>query len=121
MLTTIFIDQQLVHTKIGFYEIEKIVGVELLISARVTFERNSVHDNLSNTLNYADLSDIINHESKKSISLLETLGENIILAIENININGHKSTWVKIEKKQMLQGGFQAEGFGIEQSQIYGQ
>ncbi|MEY2938444.1 MAG: hypothetical protein RL062_1033, partial [Bacteroidota bacterium] len=32
-----------------------------------------------------------------------------------------KSTWVKIEKKQMLQGGFQAEGFGIEQSQIYGQ
>ncbi|MEY2938977.1 MAG: hypothetical protein RL062_1566, partial [Bacteroidota bacterium] len=45
MLTTIFIDQQLVHTKIGFYEIEKIVGVELLISARVTFERNSVQDN----------------------------------------------------------------------------
>ena len=119
MLTTIFIDQQLVHSKIGFYEIEKVVGVDLLISVRVTFETTSASDNLTNSLDYGVLANIISEESNKSMSLLETLAENLILAVEKIPISNHQSTWIKIEKKQMLQGGFQAKGFGIEQLKCY--
>jgi hypothetical protein len=55
------------------------------------------------------------------MELLETLGENIIASIEEIRIPAHQSTWLKIEKKQMLQKGFEAGGFGIELSKGYGQ
>jgi len=121
MLTTIFIDQQLVHSNIGFYEIERSMGVELLISVKVSFDPSSLSDNLINSVDYSILSQIIAAESKKSMELLETLGENIINAIHKIGITAHQSTWLKIEKKQMLQSGFQANGFGIELSKTYGQ
>jgi dihydroneopterin aldolase len=120
MLTTIFIDQQRVHSKIGFYEIEKVVGLDLLISVKVTFETTTTSDNLTKSLDYGVLANIISEESNKSMSLLETLAENLILSIEKISIPNHQSTWIKIEKKQMLQGGFQAKGFGIEQLKSYG-
>ena len=55
------------------------------------------------------------------MELLETLGENILSRIEQVGVVGHQSTWLKIEKKQMLQKGFQANGFGIELSKDYGQ
>jgi dihydroneopterin aldolase len=121
MLTTIFIDQQLVHSNIGFFEIERIIGVELLISVRVSFESSSISDDISNSIDYSTLSKIVTVESKKSMELLETLGGNIIASIEEIRIPAHQSTWLKIEKKQMLQKGFEASGFGIELSKGYGQ
>ena len=55
------------------------------------------------------------------MELLETLGENILTRIEQLGIVEHQSTWIKIEKKQMLQKGFHAQGFGIELSKDYGQ
>jgi len=121
MLTTIFIDQQLVHSNIGFFEIERIIGVELLISVRVLFKSSSISDDMSNSLDYSTLSKIVAVESKKSMELLETLGENIIASIEEIRIPAHQSTWLKIEKKQMLQKGLHAKGFGIELYKDYGQ
>ena len=121
MLTTIFIDQQLVHSNIGYFEIERIVGVELLISVRVVFKSSSISDDLNNSLDYSTLSQIITSESKNSMKLLETLGQNILTCIEKVGVVGHQSTWLKIEKKQMLQKGFHAKGFGIELSKDYGQ
>ena len=121
MLTTIFIDQQLVHSNIGYFEIERIVGVELLISVRVVFKSSSISDDLNNSLDYSTLCQIIATESKNSMELLETLGENILSRIEQVGVVGHQSTWLKIEKKQMLQKGFHAKGFGIELSKDYGQ
>lgn len=121
MLTTIFIDQQLVHSNIGYFEIERIIGVELLISVKITFESSSISDDISNSIDYSTLSKIIATESNKSMELLETLGENILSAIEDLKIAGHQSSWLKIEKKQMLQKGFHAKGFGIEVAKSYGQ
>ena len=121
MLTTIFIDQQLVHSNIGYFEIEKIVGVELYISVKVMFKSSSISDDLNNSLDYSTLSQIITSESKNSMKLLETLGQNILTCIEKVGVVGHQSTWLKIEKKQMLQKGFHAKGFGIELSKDYGQ
>jgi dihydroneopterin aldolase len=121
MLTTIFIDQQLVHSNIGYFEIERLVGVELAISVRVTLKSSELSDDLINSLDYSTLSKIIAAESKKSMELLETLGENILNRLEQMVIAGHQSTWLKIEKKQMLQSGLQAKGFGIELSKSYGQ
>ncbi|MDA0782980.1 MAG: dihydroneopterin aldolase [Bacteroidetes bacterium] len=121
MLTTIFIDQQLVHSNIGYFEIERIVGVELYISVKVMFKSSSISDDLNNSLDYSTLSQIITSESKNSMELLETLGENILTCIEQVGVVGHQSTWLKIEKKQMLQKGFHAKGFGIELSKDYGQ
>ena len=121
MLTTIFIDQQLVHSNIGYFEIERIVGVELYISVKVMFKSSSISDDLNNSLDYSTLSQIITSESKNSMKLLETLGQNILTCIEKVGVVGHQSTWLKIEKKQMLQTGFHAKGFGIELSKDYGQ
>ncbi|MCX6175853.1 MAG: dihydroneopterin aldolase [Bacteroidetes bacterium] len=121
MLTTIFIDQQLVHSNIGYFEIERIVGVELYISVKVMFKSSSISDDLNNALDYSTLSQIITSESKNSMKLLETLGQNILTCIEKVGVVGHQSTWLKIEKKQMLQKGFHAKGFGIELSKNYGQ
>jgi dihydroneopterin aldolase len=121
MLTTIFIDQQLVHSNIGYFEIERIVGVELYISVKVMFKSSSISDDLNNSLDYSTLSQIITSESKNSMKLLETLGQNILTCIEKVGVVGHQSTWLKIEKKQMLQKGFHAKGFGIELSKNYGQ
>ena len=121
MLTTIFIDQQLVHSNIGYFEIERIVGVELYISVKVMFKSSSISDDLNNSLDYSTLSQIITSESKNSMKLLETLGQNILTCIEKVGVVGHQSTWLKIEKKQMLQKGFHANGFGIELSKDYGQ
>ncbi len=121
MLTTIFIDQQLVHSNIGYFEIERLVGVELAISVRVILKSSELSDDLINSLDYSTLSKIIAAESKKSMELLETLGENILDRLEQMGIAGHQSTWLKIEKKQMLQSGLQAKGFGIELSKSYGQ
>ena len=121
MLTTIFIDQQLVHSNIGYFEIERIVGVELYISVKVMFKSSSISDDLNNSLDYSTLSQIITSESKNSMKLLETLGQNILTCIEKVGVVGHQYTWLKIEKKQMLQKGFHAKGFGIELSKDYGQ
>jgi dihydroneopterin aldolase len=121
MLTTVFIDQQLVHSNIGYFEIERIVGVELYISLRVMIKSSEISDDINNSLDYSTLSQIVAEESKKSMELLETLGENILTRIEQLGIVEHKSTWIKIEKKQMLQKGFRAQGFGIELSKDYGQ
>jgi len=121
MLTTIFIDQQLVHSNIGYFEIERIVGVELYISVRVLIKSSSISDDLNNSFDYSTLCQIIASESKNSMELLETLGENIVNRIEEVGVVGHQSTWLKIEKKQMLQKGFHAKGFGIELSKDYGQ
>ena len=121
MLTTIFIDQQLVHSNIGYFETERIVGVELYISVKVMFKSSSISDDLNNSLDYSTLSQIITSESKNSMKLLETLGQNILTCIEKVGVVGHQSTWLKIEKKQMLQKGFHAKGFGIELSKNYGQ
>jgi dihydroneopterin aldolase len=121
MLTTIFIDQQLVHSNIGYFEIERIVGVELYISVRVMFKSSEIADDINNSIDYSSLGQIIVEESKKSMELLETLGENILTCIEQLRMVGHQSSWIKIEKKQMLQKGFHAKGFGIELSKDYGQ
>lgn len=62
----------------GFYPEEQILGNHYLVDAEVEFQNKSIGDEISNTVNYEKLYQILSEEMQQPRKLLETLVEEMI-------------------------------------------
>lgn len=83
METYVFIDEMRLHAYHGVLEQERTVGNDYIISARIgyPFARAMETDDVADTLNYAEVSEIITREMQKPSALLEHVAGRIINAL----------------------------------------
>ena len=62
----------------GFYPEEQILGNHYLVDAEVEFQNKSIRDEISNTVNYEKLHQIVSEEMRRPRKLLETLVQEMI-------------------------------------------
>jgi dihydroneopterin aldolase len=112
-MLTIFLRKQSVICPIGVHEFERLQGVKLLISVEVSFSVHPDQDQLSQTLDYTELVDIVNQKAAKPQLLLETLAQEIAVEIKKRTAMPMEKINIRIEKPQIPHVGFQAEACGI--------
>lgn len=98
-ITTINVENIPCYCSIGIHDEEKKMGQRLFVSLNVSIESSKVAqtDNVSDTLNYVDLYNIVQNTGKlKSHNLIECLGEKIANQILKIDLV--KNVKVKIRK-----------------------
>ena len=61
----------------GVHAEETVVGTEFEVSVQITFTENKKIEALSDTLNYANVYEIIKDHFSRPVPLLETLAQNI--------------------------------------------
>lgn len=97
----IFIRDMLVHAPIGVIEQERVVGNDIIISLSASYPvaKAMLSDDVSNTLNYADVAFAVRNIAQKPTKLLERLVHNIAdelfrrwPAIEALDITATKVT-----------------------------
>lgn len=68
----------------GYYPEEQLIGCHFLVDVEVTFEAHSDTENLSKTVNYEVLNQIIIDEMANTQKLLETVVRNILKAVKDL-------------------------------------
>ena len=61
----------------GVHAEETVVGAEFEVSVQITFTENKKIEVLTDTLNYANVYEIIKNHFSRPVALLETLAQNI--------------------------------------------
>lgn len=115
---SVFLNKQRVKAPIGWYEEERESGVELLISVKAQLAKTGGNDNLSDTLDYVSLVNIVNEQSSIETHLLETLAERIIENIFQLKPNLVCSVYVMIEKPHIPHPSYAGQACGIELEKI---
>lgn len=110
----VFLDSQKVNSPIGVHEFERIDGVELLISVKVTLGKSPDNDHINQTFDYTRLLDIVNEQAAMERQLLETLASDIHEAIKNEASNPIENVHIRIEKPHIPHSGYNAIACGIE-------
>ena len=112
-MITISLENQHVKAQVGWHPAERKGRVDLWVSIFATLRPKAVHDDLGRTLDYVSLVQIVIIESSKERKLLETLGEDIITAIDNEHHAILASVDVIIRKKKIPINGYNADCVGI--------
>lgn len=111
----VFLEDIVVHADHGVYDEEGKLGNEFLFNVKVfgDFSRAKVSDQLSDTVDYAIVFNIITEESKERVQLLEHLAYKIINRIEKLDrIEGIE---LEIKKKSpALSGDVAYSGYFIK-------
>lgn len=96
---TISVDSVRLYANHGVFEQEQIVGNEFSVSVSVVVPASDelLNDELSDTISYADIYDIILYEMKITSKLIENVGYRILHSIKE-RWNDVERITVKIEK-----------------------
>lgn len=116
----VFVDKLVVQSKIGWFEEERNSGTELRVSIRIDINSSVFGDELSETIDYAEIAHLANAVSKKPIKLIETYIEQLKDAIlfNYKHIKQISSIFIRVEKEQIFQNNLQFQAVGIEQLYI---
>lgn len=112
---TIFIKEQKINAPIGYYDIEKKLGVDLKVSIEVGLNMGMNYDNLDNTLNYENLVTIIRQCAEEPCNLLETYAQRILMQITREHHQlPFESIKITLVKANIPVNHYDAQGCGIE-------
>lgn len=112
-MLNVFLRKQSVICPIGVHEFERLEGVKLLISVDVSFSAHPDQDQLSQTLDYTELVDIVNQKAAQPQLLLETLAQEIAAEIKIRTSMPMEKINILIEKPEIPHDGYRAEACGI--------
>ena len=109
----VFLKNQKIRANVGWYKEERIKGVDLVVSVTVGLKNKASDDEIRDTVDYVLLLNIVRQECSVKRKLLETLGESILLSIEEKAGKLCASAEIEIHKKSIEAEGFNAESVGI--------
>ncbi|MBL7812572.1 MAG: dihydroneopterin aldolase [Bacteroidetes bacterium] len=110
---TVFVKEQRILARTGWYADERANGVPLSISVDVELRPSQKSDELNSTLNYTDLVDAIRAEAKVEYNLLETLAQAIASRLQQQFPQVCSRISVEICKKNVPHSGFDANHCGV--------
>lgn len=112
--TFIFISGLKFHAPVGVLEQEKVVGNDIIVDLRIgyPFSEALQNDNLDNTLNYAEVYNLIKKDVHTPVSLLERLAGKIASDLQK-TYPKITSLDIRITKKNPPMGA-DCEGAGVE-------
>jgi dihydroneopterin aldolase len=113
-MITVFIENQHVKAQVGWFEEERKTRVDLWISIYARLRPVKVHEDLDRTLDYTNLVSIVITESSRNRKLLETLGEDIITAVQLAQPALVEEVEVIIRKRKLPVHGFNADCAGVK-------
>ena len=102
------------HSKIGLYDFEKEEGNNFIVNISVQVDDLKYDDNISSTVDYGNLYQIIKSEMGKESNLIETVAHNISSRIhkEIESVNNCKLEIIKV--KPPLDGEVGSSSFKLE-------
>lgn len=102
------------HSKIGLYDFEKEEGNDFIVNISVQTDDLEYDDNISSTVDYGNLYEIIKSEMGKESNLIETVAHNILSRIhkEIESVNNCKLEIIKV--KPPLDGEVGSSRFKLE-------
>ena len=102
------------HSKIGLYDFEKEEGNDFIVNISVQTDDLEYDDNISSTVDYGNLYEIIKSEMGKESNLIETVAHNISSRIhsEIKSVNNCKLEIIKV--KPPLDGEVGSSRFKLE-------
>lgn len=85
--TTISLENLRIFAYHGYYPEERIIGQYFYVSVKVKLSNNPTQNDLNESLDYVKLAEIIQLEMRESRSLLETVLEEILQKILQVQSN----------------------------------
>ena len=111
----ISLEQIKFHSPLGWYDEEQILGSDITVDIEVEISKAKHHDNLSETINYESLYEIISSVVKKPAKLIETYAEEITANV----FSKHSPLHVKVKVCKLnppLSGEVKAACISLEKS-----
>jgi dihydroneopterin aldolase len=115
MLILVSVQKYHIFLPIGWYEEEIKVKTEVFIDVEIQYETSQVHDDLNNTIDYAEIHRLLKQLSVSSYRLLESFGEVFIKQIsQRYSHLDVKFIIIRIHKPQILERNSSCEAQFVE-------
>ena len=115
MLILVSVQKSHLFLPIGWYNDEIRIKTEVFIDVDVQYESDGVHDELENTIDYAEIHRLLKALSVNTYKLLESFGEDFLIQSKekfaHLNLKFIK---IRIQKPQILESGSDCESQFIE-------
>lgn len=115
MLILVSVQKYHIFLPIGWYEDEIRIKTEVFIDVEVQYESSNINDELSKTIDYAEIHRILKKMASFEYKLLESFGEQCLFEIkEKFKVLTLKYAKIRITKPQILEYGSSCSGQTIE-------
>ncbi len=115
MLILVSVQKYHIFLPVGWYEDEIRIKTEVFIDLEVQYESSKINDDLSNTIDYAEIHRLLKKMALNEYKLLESFGEKCLLEIQEKFKSLHlKYAKIRITKPQILEFGSSCSGQTVE-------
>lgn len=106
MLILVSVKKYRINVPIGWYQEEIISKTELYVDVEIEYRTNNIEDDLTSTIDYAQIHKILKQVSRKHFRLLESFAQACMIQIKSdfghLNL---KYATITLEKPQILEKG----------------
>src|SRR6056300_701667 len=119
MLIQVSVNELDLQIPIGWFDEERIIKTRVLVSLHLEYQSNRINDDLSNTIDYAEMHQLLK-DCVREYKLLETYGEVVLNAALDRFTNIQLTFGViEITKKQILEGNSKSTSQVVKISRKY--
>ncbi|MCH1543363.1 MAG: dihydroneopterin aldolase [Bacteroidia bacterium] len=119
MLIQVSVNELDLQIPIGWFDEERIIKTRVLVSLHLEYQSNTINDDLSNTIDYAEMHQLLK-DCVREYKLLETYGEVVLKAALDRFTNIQLTFGViEITKKQILEGNSKSTSQVVKISRKY--
>jgi len=119
MLIQVSVNELDLQIPIGWFDEERIIKTRVLVSLHLEYQSNRINDDLSNTIDYAEMHQLLK-DCVREYKLLETYGEVVLkAALDRFTTIQLTFGVIEITKKQILEGNSKSASQVVKISRKY--